>query len=630
MNKRVNVFMYGRYMNHKCMKELCRHAEVLNPATLKQYRLTERRYADIDPDAASEIYGVLYSVTPGDKKKLDRYAADLRVFAELEVEVAFGDKTFRALTYMMTPEGKKKCDGIPYSNEYIGECRRGAAHYMVPNSFRYANVIVYGSQLNNELEDLYCKDAVAIRPCTITGTLYDSGYDFALFSPEGNTAVEAEYLRIPRDILEKKRKDFLDSPFKLEFLVAAAPDGSTFGGWAVCLDAMPPRAKVIESGHWREQRKLKFDTLMFSLDGNDCNAKLLVDFTDNSIYGQLERLSPDDPEEEINGMIYFGKYWRKELLAAFRECHFERWPKNSYSNGNILPAWFITLKKGEDDVKLMVGRNIFPFYWDTFLNVVRLCFRLCQSEDESPDKAPEQGPVADTPELAARRDGGQLSSAENELKPESARKTKPKQESAEYIEPELPLFDDLGPESVSGLFPAKTVNPAVPAAPDKTGDDDPAPDNAPEDGGGSELSARPDPDDVEAWFFVVMDDPGAIDSKECPYEQFSLEQWKDLILDWPFLLQYDPPAELRSILTKEDFECWSGAQVCEALFFDGQWLADLFPMENITQEDFDNCFSADCFEGPDDYWEVVPKYFPNGFPPQIKLPFPKPGGPDRS
>ena len=482
MNKRMNVFMYGRYMNPHCMKELCRYAKVLCPATLKNYRLTERRYADIDSDRASEVYGVLYSITPGDKKNLDKYAAYLHVFSELEVEVVFGDKTFKAMTYMMTPEGKKECDGIPYSKKYIGECRRGATHYMVPNSFRYANVIVYGSQLDDELEALYCRDAVAIRPCTITGTLFDSGYDYALFSPEGNTVVEAEFLRIPRDVLERRRKEFLESPFKLEFVVATAPDGSTFGGWTVCPDAMPPRAKVIESGCWNKRPTLKFDTLMFSIDGDDCNTKLLIDFTDNSIYGRLDRVSPDDPEEQIEGVIHFSKYWRRELLSALRDCHFERWPKNCYSNGRILPAWFVSLKKGEEEVRLMIGRNVFPLNWDTFINVVRLCFRLYRSENGIPENDADHGPAGDAPELPAGRDGVQASSPENNLEtetdsgkegtevPEQAADPQAELGSGPEQEPELPLFNDIDPASVSYLFPERVNDSDAPASPDGTGD----------------------------------------------------------------------------------------------------------------------------------------------------------------
>ena len=262
MKNRMFYFAYGQNMNPECMKECCLHAKAICAARLKNYRLTERRFADIDPDTASEVHGVLYSITPGDRKKLNLYAKYLGCFAETEVEVVFGDETFTALTYMMTPEGKRKCDGIPFEYSYLRQCRRGAAHYLVPNSFRYANVIVYGNHMTGEKDDIFYKNAVVIKPCTITGTLYESGYGYPIFSPEGNTVVEAEYLRVPRTLWESTLSYLEESPFKPGFLVGTAPDGSTFGGWSVCLDVMPPRAKVIESGSWRARHKLKLDHLL--------------------------------------------------------------------------------------------------------------------------------------------------------------------------------------------------------------------------------------------------------------------------------------------------------------------------------------------------------------------------------
>ncbi len=478
MNSRLHFFGYGRTMNPVFMKGICRHAKALCPATYQYHRLTERRFADIDPDPSSEVYGVLYSITPGDRKKLDQYAESLHVYADTEIEVKYGDETIRALTYVMTPEGKKECDGIPYEKAYTGECRRGAAHYMVPNSYRYANAIIYGVQIDDELDAQYLKNAVEIRPCTVTGTLYDSGYDYPLLSPDGNTVVEAQFIRVPRDVLEGNLETLQSLPFNSAFLVASLPDGNRVGGWTICLGEMPPRAKVIKSGCWEDRRKLKYDTLFFSISGAGSDAHLMIDFTDNTLYGTLKKLSRDEPEEEVTGMCTLNKYWRREIIAALDACHFERWRTINFSNGKSLPFWHVTLKKGEEDVKCMSGRNIFPLNWDDFKNVVRLCFRLIKSEMEDTDRSGKQETAADQEDESACRKGPDAPPGENADKPEkdseaqeqrsipetvtddtavtTTEAKKPAQETSSDLEPELPLFDtapDARPDTPGSIPP---------------------------------------------------------------------------------------------------------------------------------------------------------------------------------
>ena len=134
----------------------------------------------------------------------------------------------------------------------------------------------------------------------------------------------------------------------------------------------------------------------------------------------------------------------------------------------------------------------------------------------------------------------------------------------------------------------------------------------------------------EEWFDQVMKSPELLEEKKCPSGKFTPAQWKELILTHPSALQFNPPEEeLKEILTKGDFEDWTGHDVCTALFMDGAWLSEILPLDKITQEDFDACFGADAFEGPEDYWDVIPGYFPYGIPPQIKLPFPPPDSTER-
>jgi len=518
MKNRVLYFAYGQMMNPDCMKQVCSRAKPMCAATLKQYRLAERRYADIDPDPASEIYGVLYAITPGDRKKLDRHAGSMN-YAGLEVEVEFGDVTYKALTYMMTPEGKRKNDGIPYGDEYLRLCRSGAMFYLVPNAFRYANVIVYGIRMTGEKDESFTDHAITVRPCTIAGTLYDTGFGYPVFSQEGNTVIEAEYMRIPRDLLEFTLENLTSKPVKPVFMVAKAADGSTFGGWTVCLDdEAPSRARIIESGCWRDRRKLKYDAIEFGLISDECNAELKIDFSDGTISAELHKMPPNGEEVKRKGSCRFSKYWRKEILSALRECRFERWQTRYRSNGERSPLWFLELKNGENTVKFIRGMNVFPLNWDMFQNVFGLCLRLCCGEEaasasaknKAEKNAPEPKSAENKAGIPAAQDdvqamaGDPAASAKPTPAPENkprklestpAKRKKAKSDDPE-LEPELPLFDGDVPYSASGLFKGEKKDDAAAAGPesDKPAEQDPG---AKQDGHDDLCPDPPPPDTTD-------------------------------------------------------------------------------------------------------------------------------------
>ncbi len=468
MNQRALVFTYGQFMNSARMKEFCRHAKALCPATLKHYRLTERLFADIDPDRASEVYGVLYSITMGDKKNLDKYAGSMG-FTELEVEVGFGDEKHKAVTYMMTPESKDECNGTPYEGDYIGNCHSGALQHMVPDFFRFANVIVYGPCMSGESDNVFIKNAISIMPCTITGTLYNTGLGYPVFSSEGNTDVDAEFIRVPERIWKDMLPKLEKTPFEAQFLTARMPDGSTLNGWAICKSEipLPPEAKVIKSGCWRDRHKLKFDTLDFSLTDDQHCAHLLIDFSNDSMCGVIRGVSPGEPEEEVNSRREFGKFWRKEILAALRECHFERWHEKYYSSAFAEPLWYLELNNGEKTVKHVDGRGIFPANWDTFKSVFRLCIGLCRERDILQETGSDREPLANyteqtsvpEPETATAESDAPAANAESATAtPEEARK-----EATTDLEQELPLFDD---DAASAAFSSAPENDGTKPAPD--------------------------------------------------------------------------------------------------------------------------------------------------------------------
>ena len=138
---------------------------------------------------------------------------------------------------------------------------------------------------------------------------------------------------------------------------------------------------------------------------------------------------------------------------------------------------------------------------------------------------------------------------------------------------------------------------------------------------------KPSERTADEWFFLAAYAPSAMEEEGFPFDLMTPEGWKEFILDNPMFLQYGPPVEgLLTILKKEDFERWDSYDICQALLFDGEWLAeeDLLPLEKITQEDFDDWFGADVYTDAGEFWDVAPGYFPAGFPPHIKLPYPPP------
>ena len=58
-------------------------------------------------------------------------------------------------------------------------------------------LVVYGTLMTGEGNHSLCANAVNITPCTIVGTLYDTGWGFPAFEQTGDTVVHAELIEIP-------------------------------------------------------------------------------------------------------------------------------------------------------------------------------------------------------------------------------------------------------------------------------------------------------------------------------------------------------------------------------------------------------------------------------------------------
>ena len=116
-------------------------------------------------------------------------------------------------------------------------------------------LIVYGTLMSGERNHRFCRNAVSITPCTVTGTLYDTGYGFPVFMPKENTTVKAELIEIPlADWADIDRLEGYPRLYDRQLLQATLADGSEATGWIYIMNTLPEGARVIESGSWKEYR----------------------------------------------------------------------------------------------------------------------------------------------------------------------------------------------------------------------------------------------------------------------------------------------------------------------------------------------------------------------------------------
>ena len=116
-------------------------------------------------------------------------------------------------------------------------------------------LLVYGTLMSGERNHRFCRNAVSVTPCTVTGTLYDTGYGFPAFMPEGDGVVKAELIEIPlADWADVDRLEGYPRLYDRQLLQAMLADGSEATGWVYIMTELPEDAKVIESGSWKEYR----------------------------------------------------------------------------------------------------------------------------------------------------------------------------------------------------------------------------------------------------------------------------------------------------------------------------------------------------------------------------------------
>jgi gamma-glutamylcyclotransferase (GGCT)/AIG2-like uncharacterized protein YtfP len=111
-------FAYGSNLNLRAMKRRCSQAVAVGPATLPGYRLEFRGFVTIVPDAAAEVPGALYRLTPACWRALDAYEGN--DYDKITVSVRAEGAAEEAFAYVM-----KAGERAPPTVAYFSEIARG-------------------------------------------------------------------------------------------------------------------------------------------------------------------------------------------------------------------------------------------------------------------------------------------------------------------------------------------------------------------------------------------------------------------------------------------------------------------------------------------------------------------------
>ena len=135
MKNPILYFAYGSNMNPVRMGQRCPGATALGVGILRNYRLAERLYADIDFQEGAEVHGVLYLISERNLRSLDAREGYPKVYRRMWLDVEFEGEIYLAVTYEMTAATKAARDGRPYPEEYRKLCSEGAQFHHIKNRF---------------------------------------------------------------------------------------------------------------------------------------------------------------------------------------------------------------------------------------------------------------------------------------------------------------------------------------------------------------------------------------------------------------------------------------------------------------------------------------------------------------
>ena len=101
MEKRLYV-AYGSNLNLQQMACRCPTAKVFGIGKIKDYQLTFRRVATIEPDVGKEVPVGVWEIQPSDEIALDRYEGYPSFYRKEDIKVTMSDGTeVTAMVYIM-------------------------------------------------------------------------------------------------------------------------------------------------------------------------------------------------------------------------------------------------------------------------------------------------------------------------------------------------------------------------------------------------------------------------------------------------------------------------------------------------------------------------------------------------
>lgn len=101
MEKRLYV-AYGSNLNLKQMARRCPTAKVYGIGMIKDYQLTFRGVATIEPDKGKAVPVAVWEIKPRDEQSLDRYEGYPSFYRKEDIQVEMADgQTITAMVYIM-------------------------------------------------------------------------------------------------------------------------------------------------------------------------------------------------------------------------------------------------------------------------------------------------------------------------------------------------------------------------------------------------------------------------------------------------------------------------------------------------------------------------------------------------
>ncbi len=116
-------------------------------------------------------------------------------------------------------------------------------------------VAVYGTLMTSERNYRFGADAIRRIPCFITGALYDTGYGYPAFNPDGVSAIRAELLEVsPATLAQMDALEGYPRLYHRETVTVRTSAG-TVEAQVYVMNRLPETTVPIISGNWPEYRK---------------------------------------------------------------------------------------------------------------------------------------------------------------------------------------------------------------------------------------------------------------------------------------------------------------------------------------------------------------------------------------